>query len=88
MSTYTPNGQTFLMNIKRCLQEKLEQLPEIPACSNLKKIAIRTHEECYRENNWCALSRDDKSKVKLTAIRQIFDPAFWSFAVKLDTMCL
>lgn len=84
---YSESGQTFLQNIRRCLQEKLEEVNQLPSCIDIKNMAIRTHKQCYTENNYCALPAGDKFRVKLTAVLEIFDADFVKFAKFLQGHC-
>lgn len=84
---YNQNGQEFLTHIRTCLQEKLEQLNGLPACGEIKKVAIKTHEDCYRENNFCELTIVDQLRIKWMAKREFFDKDFGQFAQFLNELC-
>lgn len=84
---YSDNGQTFLNNIRSCLQEKLEEQNILPDCSHIKEFAVNTHKQCYEENNYCKLSFFDKLRVQFIAKKEIFDKNFSQFAVYLNQLC-
>ncbi|MEQ1724209.1 MAG: hypothetical protein ABL930_13645 [Pseudobdellovibrio sp.] len=84
---YKDEGKIFLQNIRFCLQEKLEQLEALPMCGSIKNVAIKTHEDCYRENNFCDLGLADQFRIKWMAKREFFDKDFGQFAQFLNELC-
>ena len=53
-------GQTFVRNLKNCLQEKIERDFSRVTCASIKNLTERHHFECYTDQGYCDLSWDDK----------------------------
>lgn len=59
----SPKGQEWIDQVKVCLQEKMEQFTDDHSCKKLKKLAYRSHSDCYLKANFCQLSLSDKQKI-------------------------
>lgn len=88
---YTERGKEFLNNIRVCLQDELERefqrASQFPKCSQIKKFAVETHKNCYRENSFCDLPDSDQRHVKLAAKKEILDFQMLKFAFWLEKSC-
>ncbi len=63
--------KTFITGTKNCLQNKIKIMSdEKYSCEQLEKFAFETHSECYLENGYCQLSKNDRFKI-LSTITQI-----------------
>lgn len=59
----TSKGKTWLTSVATCLQKKLNEIPDENSCSDIKKLAIQSHDDCYTETHFCSLPVKDIYKI-------------------------
>jgi hypothetical protein len=62
-SDLSTNGQFFVLNVKRCLIQKINQKKIV--CDNLWTESIEEHSVCFLENKYCELSFRDKLELAM-----------------------
>ena len=55
----SPVGEKWLVETATCLQQKMEELPPTLSCKEIHSQAIKTHDQCYTGNSFCALPMRD-----------------------------
>lgn len=56
-------GRRWLDEVRTCLIEQVELMPETISCGSLKNKALQSHFHCYYKVNFCRLSKRDKFQV-------------------------
>lgn len=60
----TASGQLWLKETAICLQQQIEDLDvNNMSCKQIKKAAIKGHDKCYTEYNFCSLRFDEIKKI-------------------------
>gem|GEM_PF-827954 len=52
-------GKVWLTTVAKCLQEKTHEMDKSLTCKEVKSEAIRSHDSCYSEINFCTLPPKD-----------------------------
>ncbi|MBP9680935.1 MAG: hypothetical protein KBD76_05995 [Bacteriovorax sp.] len=56
-------GRRWSRRVMLCLEQSVEKIPYDDNCKDVKITAIKEHDECYIDNNFCSLSWGDKIKI-------------------------
>lgn len=59
-------GKEWMKSVGNCLQQKIESFnvePNENSCSEIKKLAYRSHSDCYLSAGFCHLPLVDKMKI-------------------------
>lgn len=64
------NGERWLTDTRKCLQEKVEQMSD-RNCETLWKASIDDHVDCYIDNGYCELSKKDKKRIKKVVLKEM-----------------
>lgn len=87
-SGLSPDLVNWLQEVRLCLQVELENnLNNISDCVGLKKIALTSHEGCYRSTGFCNLSFREKLKVLRLTSSMILNRDVLRLARKLPGIC-
>lgn len=91
-ANYSDKGQEFLFNIRICLQDELERerirANHLPKCSKVQKFAVGTHKTCYQKYGFCDLPKHDRTRIKLTAKKELIHFQMLLFGFWLEKACL
>lgn len=91
-SKYSDQGQEFITQIRLCLEEELEREQvknnRLPHCEKVQKFAVGTHKYCYRKYDFCSLPQEDRTRIKLTAKKEVIHPQMLLFAFWLEKLCI
>ena len=60
---FSSKGQTWLSQVRYCLMEKMQEVPQEVSCHSLKRKANYHHMDCYYEKGFCDLSFGDKKQL-------------------------
>lgn len=71
-SKVTPKAQRWLKDVAVCLQNKMENISNDNSCVDIKDQAIKSHDECYTETEFCSLELKDAYKI-IKMLRPEFD---------------
>lgn len=88
---YSEAGREFLVNIRSCLQDELEReitrANRLPKCDKVEKFAVGTHRYCYQKFGFCNLPSKDRTRVKLTAKKELIHFRMIIFGLWLEKAC-
>lgn len=60
----SPKGKAWLKSTAVCLQKEIEAMDvESKSCKEIKRAAIKGHDKCYSEVNFCSLSFSEIKKI-------------------------
>lgn len=60
----SPKGQEWLKSTATCLQKEIQAMDvESKSCKEIKRAAIKGHDKCYSEINFCSLSFGEIKKI-------------------------
>lgn len=73
-SKYGPLGQLWLVNVRYCLQEELEEMPRDLSCRELQQNGFESHVPCYVQTGFCSLPLQDKVNIFIDIRRSLLKP--------------
>lgn len=53
----------WYQNVRKCLQDKLQNVHPPMSCSAVDRLAFQSHVSCYQQTNFCSLSFQDQVRV-------------------------
>lgn len=71
-SKVSEKGRTWLKEVATCLQTKMEEVSNHNSCADIKDMAIKSHDECYTQTDFCSLNLKDTYKI-LKMLKPEFD---------------
>lgn len=71
-SKVSTKAQSWLKDVAICLQNKMESISNDNSCADIKDQAIKSHDECYTETEFCSLDFKDAYKI-IKMLRPEFD---------------
>lgn len=84
----SPDLVIWLQEVRLCLQLNLEyNRNRVSGCNDLRKVALNSHEECYKSTGFCDLSLREKLKVVQLTSSRIFNRNILMLALKLPGIC-
>ena len=60
---FSSSGELWLSEVRQCLMEKIEKLPENISCQSIKRKSNIHHFNCYYEKGFCDLPFKDKRQL-------------------------
>ena len=60
---FSSSGELWLSEVRQCLMEKMEELPENISCKSIKRKSNGHHFNCYYETGFCDLPFKDKRQL-------------------------
>ena len=85
-SSYSAEGQEFLQSVRTCLQESLEAKSSL-TCSNARRVALKSHEDCYIQAGFCELPFGDRLKIFKKVFFDLFRADFFKTANRINYRC-
>lgn len=85
-SEYSAGGQTWLSEVKACLQQEIEN-SHAGSCREARSVALSSHVTCYERTNYCELSFWDKYRVYSTVNEELEYRDFAKIAFRIAGSC-
>ena len=60
---FSSSGEMWLSEVRQCLMEKIEKLPQNISCQSIKRKSKMHHFNCYYETGFCDLPFKDKKQL-------------------------
>jgi len=84
---FSPRGMRVLNQIRRCLQQGLEQAPVL-TCNNVEDVAVKTHVSCYAQSDFCSLNIIEQGILATTILPSLIDPRISATVEQIQQICL
>lgn len=86
--SFTPQGKTFLRQIRACLLDQLLNTSEQVTCHNVQRISEAAHVSCYVQLGFCELAEADKMRILSVVWPELFQPSFRGVIRQIQNQCV
>ncbi|WP_148278719.1 hypothetical protein [Bdellovibrio bacteriovorus] len=84
---FAPRAQTWLQDVRLCLQERTLELDRQTSCNDIYDVAMHSHVSCYVDTGFCELNTVERARVYWYLKGALRSAKTWEEATLLHKAC-